>query len=76
MKEHIDSCHKMLERRAAYLEQRTAHFEYAAKITVDSTSVLTQGGGNGSEKYHDCWVNPYNKNDVDKSTKKNASEAI
>ena len=67
---------KQQKTHTVYPEQRTAHFEDAAKITVDSTSVLTQGGGNGSEKYHDCWVNPYNKNDVDKSTKKNASEAI
>ena len=43
MKEHIDSCHKMLERRAAYLEQRTAHFEYIANNNVDGSSIILQG---------------------------------
>ena len=67
---------KQQKTHTVYPEQRTAHFEDAAKITVDSASVLPQGKGNGSEKYHNCWVNHYNKNDVNIITKENSKKAI
>ena len=43
MQEHIYIFRKELERRAAYLEQSSAHFEDIANITVDSDSVIPQG---------------------------------
>ena len=42
MQNWIDIFHKESERRASYPEQRTAHFENVANITVDSASVITQ----------------------------------
>ena len=49
MREHIDVFHKESEKRAAYPEQSTAHFEDVANITVYSASVITQEKQNGSE---------------------------
>ena len=42
MKEHINSCHKESERRAAYLEQNTAHFYNIVNIGVNFVSVIPQ----------------------------------
>ena len=43
MREHTDSFHKESERRAAYPEQSTAHFEDVSNINDYSATVIPQG---------------------------------
>ena len=74
MWKYIDSCHKELERREAFLEQSTAYFEDVAKITVNSTSAIKQENQNGSKE--DGQANTYDKNDVNISIKENTSGII
>ena len=42
MQNYMDSCHKVPERRASYLEYSTAHFENITNIDVHGDSVITQ----------------------------------
>ena len=42
MREHIDSFHKYLERRAAYPEHSSAHIENVVNITVGGPNVIPQ----------------------------------
>ena len=49
MQEHIDSCQKESEKRAAYLEQNIENFEDVASITVNSVSAIRQEKQNWSE---------------------------
>ena len=65
MRNYIDSCHKESERRTAYPEQSTVHFENFAKITVHSGSVIPKKKQNGSEK--DRQAIPTNENEASKS---------
>ena len=74
MQDYIDSCHKESERRAAYLEQSTAYYENIENITVDSASLIPQEKQNGNEEDHQ--VNPYEKNEANKSIKENTSKTL
>ena len=74
MRDYTDICHKESERRASYPEYSTEHVKYVAYIDVNSSSVLTQEGGNGTEE--DIHENPYNKNEVNRCIGENASERI
>ena len=65
MQNYIDSCHKELERRAAYPEQSTTNFENVANITVDSDSVIPKDKQNGGEKYRQ--EIPYSENEANNS---------
>ena len=65
MQEHIDSCQKESGKHVAYSEQRTAYFEDAGNITIDSASVIPQQKKNVSKE--DLQENPYDKNEVNRS---------
>ena len=53
---------------------RTADFEDVVKITVSSVSLILWEKPNENEE--DCQVNPYEKNEVNKSIEENTSKNI
>ena len=63
----IDSCHKLSERRAAYLGQSIVQFENFANVSVDIDSVIPQGKKISENDYQAI---PFDDNEANKSIEK------